>query len=370
MIPDLRARIRAAAEKPREAPALRECMCIEARTPLSELPGLLSVDPSQVRRLGLDHPGFDVQKTLFVDTETTGLHGAGTVAFLVGMGFVEGDAFIVRQLLMRDYPEETHLLERLAGMLSGFNAIISFNGKSFDMPLLAGRFLLARLPVRWHEMPHLDLLHAARRTWKLRLSSCSLGRLEAEELGIAREQDLPSAEVPERYFRYLKTGDFSLLDDVLSHNRQDIVTLAALLSRLAQVYAAPERQTSLLDVYSIGRALEKAGEGEAARRCFRVASVSELSGKARLQIALSYRRERDYAGAADMYREMIARGDGTEDTYTALAVLLERHLCDAEGALRVTEKALWRFSGRALPEKIDALERRRVRLARRLRRGE
>lgn len=371
MIPDLRSRLKAAAERAKPAEAPKECMVLEGRTPLSEMPGLLEVGALHARRLGLDFPGFDVRRALFLDTETTGLRGAGTVAFLVGAGWVEEGAFVVRQYLMRDYPEEVSVLEGVAGLLEGAGSVVSFNGKSFDMPLLRDRFIMARMRDRWRDLPQLDLLHAARRTWKLRLGTCTLSALEAAELGIAREHDLPGAEVPERYFAFLKTRDFALLTDVLHHNAQDIRTLAVLMARLARAYEAPDTQVSMLDVYSIGRALEKCGEGEMARRCFTVASVSNLSQQARLELARSYRRDRAYAEAADTYSGMIARGEGGIDAYTALAVLLEWQLSDPRGALEVTDKALFRFSGNDLftrpgPEAIASLMRRRERLKKKI----
>lgn len=369
MIPNLRARLKAASEaleaQTDDTPAA--CLVRECRSPLADYPGLEAATFSQVRRLGLDMPAFDVRRALFLDTETTGLHGAGTVAFLVGLGWIEGDAFVVHQLLMRDYPEEGILLEAVGALLGRFDCVVTFNGKSFDIPLLRDRFAMARLRDRWRELPQLDLLHTARRTWRLRLGRCTLGALEEAVLGIRREGDLPGAEVPERYFQYLKTGDMALLEDVLSHNVQDIRSLGRLLGHLAAVYDAPERQESLLDVLSIGRALERGGEREVARRCYRIASVSALSSQACRLLASSYRRDRDYAGAAETYRGMIRRGEADEATYTALAIVLERYLDGAEEALAVTEKALWRFAGRIDAEALDALERRRKRLHRRIR---
>lgn len=369
MIPDLRARLKAAANKPKAAEAPCECLAVEERTPLSQLGALSRVTPQGVRRLGLDLPSFDPSRALFLDSETTGLRGAGTVAFLVGLGWLEGEDFVVRQLLMRDYPEEAHLLEQVADALDRFDCVVSFNGKSFDLPLLKDRFTMARLRGRWHELPQLDLLHAARRTWKLRLGACTLCALEEKVLGTPRVDDLPSAQVPERYFQYIKCRDLSLLDGVLRHNAQDIRTLCALLFRLLDIYERPEEQTSMLDVFSVGRALERCGDGEAARRCFKVASVSELSQRARLELARSYRRERDYARAAEAYKSMVARGEGGAEVYTQLAILLERRLLDPCAALDITEKALWRFSGgdflhRAGPQTLHALERRRARLKR------
>lgn len=375
MMPDLRSRLKAVAKKQNSAPVpVAECLRLEYRTSLSEMPGLLDTTAEHVRRLGLEMPTWDVRRALFIDTETTGLRGAGTVAFLVGLGWVEGDEFIVCQLLMRDYPEEVHQMEQVADFLERFDCAVSFNGKSFDLPLLRDRFTMARLRDRWRDLPQLDLLHATRRTWRLRLGACNLGAVEEAVLGIVRENDLPGAEVPERYFRYLKCGDFSLLEDVLRHNEQDIRSLGVLLARLAQVYEQPTEQTSMLDVFSVGRALDKTGDGELARRCYRVASVSELSQQARLHLAKSYRHEKDFIHAAETYQDMISRGEADAQVYVALAILLERYLGKPGEALAVTEKALWRFSGgdflhKADRETLAALEGRRMRLKRRIERN-
>lgn len=375
MMPNLRARIRAATEKPREEAKPCHCQVIESRMPLSDLPGLHAVTAESVRRFGVPLETYDLSRTLFLDTETTGLRGAGTVAFLVGVGYVDGNDFVVQQLLMRDYPEEAHLLSLVADHMDKHDTIVSFNGKSFDVPLLCDRFTMARLRDRWRPLAQLDLLHPARRTFKMRLGSCTLSRLETETLGIAREHDLPGAEVPERFFQFLKTGDRSLLDDVLTHNLQDIRTLAVLLAKLSAMYGAPDVQTELEDVYSMGRALDRVGERDMARRCYRVASVSKLSGRARLDIALSYRKEKDYARAADAYRELIAHGEADAMAYAALAILLERYLGDVEGALSVTEAGLLRLSGAGFLHKgademsLMALERRRARLVARIARN-
>lgn len=370
MMPNLRARIKAVADKPKPVNVSCECQVIETRTPISEFDGLLQVCAQGVHRLGLDHDGWDVRRALFLDTETTGLRGAGTVAFLVGLGWIEGDAFVVRQLLMRDYPEETHQLTMVADIMDRFDTVVSFNGKSFDLPLLRDRFTMARLRDRWRDLPQLDLLHTARRTWKLRLGTCTLGHLEESVLGIHREGDLPGAEVPERFFQYLKCGDFSLLEDVLRHNEQDIRTLGVLLARLSAMYGAPEEQQSMLDIFSMGRALQRQGEGEMARRCFQVTSISQLSKQARLELAQSHRRDKNWADVVATYQGLIARGEADEQVYTALAIVLERYLQDPRAALEITEKALWRYAGGGLtksdPQMLASLERRRVRLKHKL----
>lgn len=369
MIPDLRSRLKAVAERASAPVPRADCAVFRLEGPLPD--GLEQVTARDARRLGLEAPAFDVRRALFLDTETTGLRGAGTVAFLVGMGWLEGDRFVVEQVLMRDYPEETSLLETVGARMAGFDSVVSFNGKSFDIPLLRDRFTMARLRPLWRELPQLDLLHAARRTWKERLENCALSTLEASVLGTPRTDDLPGALVPERYFQFLKCGDMALLEDVLRHNAQDIRSLAALLAHMARVYAQAEAQTSMLDVLSIGRALERFGEDEAARRCYRVVSVTALSERARLQLARSYRKARDWAASADVYRDMIDRQEGGVDAYVALAVLLEHYLGDVRGALQVTERALWRWSGAdrfrvADGGTLDALERRRARLEKKL----
>lgn len=373
MIPDLRSRLRSAANKPKAAQPIPMCMVKESRTPLTQLPDIEAISKAQLERMGFACDNWGITRTLFLDTETTGLRGAGTVIFLVGLGWVEEDCFIVRQLLMRDYPEETHLLQMVAEVMARFDCVITFNGKSFDIPLLHDRFRMSRMQTAWIDIPHMDLLHVARRTWKARLGNCSLGSLEASVLHIQRDQDIPGGEVPERYFKYLKCGDFSLLADVLRHNKQDIRTLAVLLLHLVKVYDAPTMQVDMLDVLSVGKALDRIGQSVVARRCFQVASVSALSKQARIQLALSYRRERAYADAADAYRQLIAHGEAEATEYIALAILLEHRLKDIPAALDMTEKAIIRFAGGTLWCSIDqntmeSLYRRRERLKRKMER--
>jgi len=373
MIPNLRARLNEIAKKAEEAPgkafpaAPPECEVLESRVPLAQMEGLASVSAGQVVRFADTGADWKLHQTLFLDAETSGLRGAGTVAFLIGLGWVENDDFLIHQLVMRDYPEELDMLSKLQNILPRFSCVVSFNGKSFDTPLLKERFMLSRFPDPWRDFAHIDLLHIARRLWKARLGRCRLEALEEAVLGIIRDEDIPGAQIPERFFRYLKCGDFSLLSDVIRHNRQDIMSLAMLFSKLASIYQAPELQRDMLDVLSAGRALEKRGLGAAARRCFQVASVSTLSKQAKLFLAGSYRREKEFGRAAGVYFDLIDRGEAEVLDYIALAILLEHRLHDISSALLVTEKAIFRFSGENLwytvdTGTLDALYRRRKRL--------
>lgn len=371
MIPDLRARLNAVAKKVKEEAPKCKCLIRESRIPVSQIGGLAAISEEQVYQFAHVDTKWQLNQTLFIDTETTGLRGAGTVAFLIGLGWLQDDVFWVRQLLMRDYPEELDMLETLQEILSGFSCVVSFNGKSFDIPLLKDRMLLSRFPDPWRSFAHIDLLHVARRLWKARIGCCRLEALEEMILGIVRKDDIPGAQIPERYFQYLKCGELSLLEDIIRHNHQDIVSLAMLFARLATVYQAPELQQEMLDVLSAGRALEKLGLKASARRCFQVASVSTLSKQARLHLAGSYRHDGDFAQAADVYFEMINCGEAEVLDYIALAILLEHRLHEIAAALSVTEKAILRFAGNTFwhaidTETLDALYRRRERLKKRL----
>ena len=178
--------------------------------------------------------GVEAGRIAFVDTETTGLAGGtGTYAFLVGVGVFEQDTFVLHQFFMRDYSEELALLSALGELFDRLEAVVSFNGKSFDLPLLETRFIMARQPLRLIGAPHLDLLAPARRIWKHRLDSCALSRLEEEVLGIQRTQDdIPGWLIPQIYQEYARTGDAREIARVFYHNAQDILSLVTLAARL------------------------------------------------------------------------------------------------------------------------------------------
>lgn len=338
---------------------------------------LFCLDPDGLRRIGWSGRAFDIRRCLFLDTETTGLSGgAGTVAFLVGVGFVEGESFVVEQYLMRDYGDEPELLERLARRMQGFDAVCTFNGKNFDLPLLQARYTMCRMRDGWRELEQLDLLYPARRTWKRRIGSCRLANLEEQILGQPREDDLPGSEAPRRFFDYLKTGDFSLLDDVVRHNRQDIFTLGTLLAHLCALYAHPERETRSADLLSMGRALENQGELRPARELYRIAaipapagSVSALAGnrvaaEAAWRMYLLARKNRDAEAMREILEQMACRRQLRERIYVELSKLYEHHYKNPRRALRYAELAA-RY---AFASEAEALERRRERLRKKIER--
>src|SRR5581483_2632117 len=177
----------------------------------------------------------------FLDTETTGLAGgAGTYAFLIGVGHATYDGFRLRQFFMRDFAEESSLLDSLEKYLAQFEVLITYNGKTYDQPLLETRFAMARRRHPFDRLRHLDLLYGARRLWKLRLESCRLIQLENQILGVEREGDLPGELIPYYYFEYVRTQQALRLVPIFHHNAIDILSLACLTAIVPQAFQAPE----------------------------------------------------------------------------------------------------------------------------------
>ena len=367
----LRDKLRATQSAPRRsAPvrdAARDCFVRETRFSLPEgthlADGILSLmqgDPNIPHHT----PPEDF---LFLDTETTGLsHGAGTVAFLVGVGRIENNGLTVRQYMMRDYDEEVFVLRLVQQDLRKCRVLVTYNGRSFDMPLLQSRFIMQRLPMDTSSIPHADLLHTARRVWKLRLKRCTLSTLEELIFHEPREDDLPGAEVPQRYFDYLKQHDFSLLEDILKHNAQDIASLARLLFVLGALHENPLAAEHLQDIYSLGRVYEKRGKLQTARMCYRAADAGSMSALSRERLADTLRREKRPEEAAAIYEKMIAGRQGGAKPYIALSKLLEHRLKAPAAAADIARRGLLYAADLPLSDRnkadFDDLTRRYARL--------
>lgn len=339
----LRDKLKAASTVPHVTKKQAEnCMMRETIVPLNafSLGAHLSGESLSFMQ-GKEMPSCERQDICFLDTETTGLsHGAGTVAFLVGIGFFKSDAFVVRQYLMRDYDEEIFLLQAVLDHLNAGQVICTFNGATFDLPLLEARFTMNRMPLKALQKPHLDLLPISRRVWKMRLKGCKLSALETAILGMEREEDLPGSLVPERYFAYLKTKDDALLEDILRHNAQDIISLAHILQKLIFVHEKPLLANDPEDLYSLGRIYEKRGRSDGARMCYRAADHGKISALSRARIAESFRREGNYADAARIYESMIASHQGGIAPLIAMAKICEHKKGDIPGAIEYTQKAV------------------------------
>lgn len=367
----------AAPKRPAQAKpegAAQGCYRAQALFPLSSFTDLRHLK-SEVMQSAFGFPvppRLSPQDILFLDTETTGLAGgAGTVAFLVGLGYFTSGGFAVEQVLMRDYGQEDELLRAVAARAKRFPMLCTFNGRTFDAPLLASRFAINRIAASLPSL-HVDVLYPARRLWKLRLKSCTLGNLETQLLHVSREDDLPGAEVPQTYFRYLRDGDFTPIERILSHNRQDIVSLAQLLCFLCAQVDRPESIESGEDLLSLARALEKRGETAKAIKCYRLCAKGETRAQAFHALALERRRTGDVSAAVRLYETMLRRGDDPVAACEALAKLYEHRLRDPARALSYTRQALLLLSEPGLfrPEAVQArqvaLQYRYARLRRRL----
>ncbi len=237
----------------------------------------IHVDMTPIARLARDPSlaGIDPKRTLFLDTETTGLSGGtGTLPFLIGYAFFEDDSLAVHQLLLHRPGEERPMLKTLAERIKTSSMIVTYNGKSFDVPLLLCRFVLNHVAVGTLP-PHLDLLHAARRVYKRRLGAMRLAHVEASILQMRRERDIEGHEIPAIYWSYVRDGSVGPMTVVLEHNRNDVVALAALLGRIGAQIAGVRREDEPEDHLSIALAEMKAGEGA---RAYEFASAAAGGG--------------------------------------------------------------------------------------------
>lgn len=183
-----------------------------------------------------------LEELLFFDTETTGLGvGAGNVPFMVGIGFYTGELFTVEQLMIRNPAEEHAMLVYLTELLGRFTHIVSYNGRTFDWPILKNRFILNRLTLDDSELLQLDLLYPSRSLWRNTLPSCRLSKVEESRLGFERVDDVPGSMAPALYFLYLAEKDPSVLKGVFIHNEHDIVTLAALTIHFGKLLRPDEQ---------------------------------------------------------------------------------------------------------------------------------
>ena len=348
-------------------------ICHVSREPLE--PAIYSLPSTGLRRIGWCGPRFDIRRCLFLDTETTGLSGgAGTVAFLVGVGWVEGDALVIEQLMLREYADEPELIDRLSQRMAGFDSVCTYNGRNFDMPLLEARFTMNRMRDRWKTLENLDLLYPSRRAWKLRLGSCRLCNIETEVLGMAREDDLPGSEVPARFFQFMKTGEEALLDDIVRHNRQDIATLAKLLVRLCAVNDRPDLITDQRDQFSMGKSLERQGELKPAREMYRASarprpagtlaalSGERIAGSANWRLYALCRKSGDWAGAENVLIQMLRRRQMPGTVCVELAKLCEHRRKDYSRALEYARQSALYPDG----ETAEQLEKRLNRIQRKI----
>jgi hypothetical protein len=298
---------------------------------------------------------LDLGNTAFIDTETTGLAGGvGTFVFLLGIGTFEDHVFTVRQYFLRSPAEEKALLHCASEILDRCSGLVSYNGRAFDLPLINTRFLLNRWTPRMQDAPHLDLLFPARRVWRARLGSCTLGNVEKEALDIRRrELDVPGWLVPAIYRQYLSSGEASELPRVFYHNLEDILSLVTLATRLGRLFVTDGDLASTLatvpaiDRVSLGRAYEELGLTDAGEEAYRRALDHPLPGDIRERalgrLSLLLKRQGRREEAASWWRLWSQEASETQlAPFVELAKHHEWHVPDVRLAAEWTQQALSR----------------------------
>jgi len=329
------------------------CFIIENRYPLTYLYGgyplseAMKIDMDLLKRVCPDlRQGTGVSDFMFLDTETTGLSGGtGTVAFLIGVGFFEKNAFVLRQYFMRDYDEEPSMLRALNELLSKYRGLVTFNGKAFDWNLLQTRYTFNRIRPGLKTPLHIDLLFPSRSIWKLKLESCRLSSLEENILGEYRVDDIPGALIPSVYFKYLENRDATDIKRVIKHNETDILSMVSLLVRICRMLENPFDETDReQELLGIGRIFEKSGEYDNMVECFETCMKSgcvPVKEKASRRLSDIYKKSRDYEKAVRHWEKMLD-GGGCFDLFPLieLAKYYEHREKNVGKALETVEKAV------------------------------
>jgi len=301
------------------------CVLVEHRYSLDYRHGhgaVAGYQPAAGAPLGLFDPRLaDVpdwaRRLVFFDIETTGLSGgAGTIAFLVGCGWFDASGFVVRQFFMAGPSGERPMLSALGEALGDASLLVTYNGRTFDVPFMETRWAFHRSAAPTDDVPHFDMLPAARRLWRRHRDApafgdegCSLTALERRVLGFHRHGDVPGFEIPARYFHFLRSGDASAVLDVIEHNRLDLVSLAAVMAhalRLAE--AGPDACREPGEQLGLGRLYERDGRMEAAVEAYRLAAEGgdrNVAANALERAAILLRRQRRFNEAAEAWQAIV-----------------------------------------------------------------
>jgi len=288
---------------------------------------------------------LEMGEILFLDTETSGLGGGtGTFAFMIGLGYFERSAFRVEQLFIHNPAEEASMLTELIRIVSGFKAVLTYNGKTFDIPLLNNRYILNGLSTPFSDLIHIDLLQITRKIWSNRFSSRSLGNLENQLLGFFRSgEEVPGWLVPQLYFDYLLNQDPRPLLGVFYHNQIDILSLAGLTALACQVINNPNaNEIHNLDRLGVAKVYQSLGlKGQALDiydNCLQKDLPKEHQLQAAMTAAAIYKRDKNWDNAIALWEE--AAGLMSLDACIELAKYFEHTSKDIEMAISWTRKAI------------------------------
>jgi uncharacterized protein YprB with RNaseH-like and TPR domain len=325
---------------------------------------------------------------LFVDLETTGLAGgAGTYAFLVGCAYFEPHGFRTRQYFLGAFQHERTLLYEVDGLVRRSAGLVSYNGKSFDVPVLETRYLFNRLAPPFEGFSHVDMLHVARRFWRSaptapgawpETDSCRLSALERVLFGVRRVGDVQGFEIPNRYFDFVRNGNAERLEPVFEHNRLDLLSLALMTARALQVLKdAPATCVSARESLAAGRFLEEVGRLGDAERCYidaidrsrseRGAETDGVRVDAMRHLALRCRRSSRFNKAAELWQAIVVEREASpvlrREALQALAIHFEHRARDLSEAHRFARLSL---AARVGTRSMEASRHRLARLDRKL----
>ncbi|NLN69936.1 MAG: hypothetical protein GX142_04010 [Chloroflexi bacterium] len=280
----------------------------------------------------------DLKDIVFLDTETSGLAGGtGTYAFQIGAARFKDDGFHLAQFFMRHPGEEPALLMGLSNFIAGMQAVVTYNGKTFDLPLLNTRFTLMGLPNPFAGVDHFDLLPLARRLWRIRLESRTLGAVENHILGVKRGvEEVPGYLIPEIYFEYLRSQDARPLSEIFYHNAVDILSLAGLFTHMACLLHEPHSKEvqHAEDIVSLGRFFEATGDFSQAKALYKKALAKdlpmELLRDTRSRLSFILKRTGNWEAALNLWQQ--AAQDQELFAFEELAKYYEHHAKDPDTA--------------------------------------
>ena len=308
-----------------------------------DMRGIFDIDSQHISdNFQLDEK-HNIDSILFIDTETTGLAGgSGTVAFMIGLGWVENNSFVVHQYFISQLNHEEGMLEYIANFAANFTCLASFNGKSYDVPLLNTRYVMNRLVPVFEDFEHIDLLHQSRALWKYSLRDCKLKTLEAELMDLHREGDIPGEMIPQVYFEYLESGVVDRIERVFFHNRFDIVTMLGVLQLIMQSVQTVAPESDPLKDYAKGRIFHKKKDIERSIQHYENVLNSNISISRRivtlLELASIYKKEKMIDKAVELWQQTVEI-DYSFTAFVELAKYYEHDEKNAEKALATAQKA-------------------------------
>lgn len=308
---------------------------------------------------------------LFLDLETTGLGaGTGNVPFMLGIAYYEDNHYVVRQSIIRHPAEERAMLADLKARLPQFQYLVTYNGRTFDWPLIQSRFIMNGFGSKVWEPLHLDFLHPSRSIWRNTLVSCKLSYVEEERLGVFREDDLPGSEAPGRYFAYLADGDPKPLLDVFRHNEIDMLSLAALAIRFGHLLAgrvgsSVPMPTEPEELVRTGLWLERMGEiDSAAPLLTNVRRVQDASPSVWNRLAERDKRLGQWEDAIALWQKAANAAERTSfpnwEAHIELSMYYEHKTKDVSQALIYARSALELALGQPLSGRADSKRRKEI----------